>query len=260
MKSAGFYVLLAFFAMPSVLQAADERAGERRQPLQELIRTEVVYPQEEGELQLTIGSRFDKGRASDSLAFPIGLEYGITDAWQVGLEWTALARVGAPGHADGASGDFAVATKYSFISIGGSRLHAAVGVEAGFPRRIEAQGERGREVEPHAAFAADVNRRGAQVFGHVGLAFASADDGEGGVEKELQWNAGALIPMASMTVATELNVRNDRFTVRGARELYITPSITFRPRRFWEVAAGVPLGVTSESPRAGLTVLVSFER
>lgn len=31
------------------------------QPLQELVRTEVVYPQEKREVQLTAGSLFDQG-------------------------------------------------------------------------------------------------------------------------------------------------------------------------------------------------------
>ena len=94
----------------------------------------------------------------------------------------------------------------------------------------------------------------------MGLAFAAAEDPDEELEKELQWNAGALVPMGSLTFATELSVRNDAFTVRGARELYVTPSITFRPRRFWEFGLGVPVGMTSESNRVGLAVLMSYER
>jgi hypothetical protein len=255
MKPTCLFVLIGLIATPSTLIAAQQEA-ERRQPVQELILTEVVYPQERGELQLTAGARFDNGRASDSTTVPVGVEYGLTDAWQVGLEWGAFTRVGSPGSAVTGTGDYSVDTKYSFMNIGGSRMHAAFGIEAGFARDVE----RRREVEPYAAFAADLNRRGVQVFGHVGLAFTAATDGDHEAGRELQWNAGALVPVGAMTFATELNVRNESFTVRHARELYVTPSITFSARRFWEFGVGVPVGVTSESNRVGLVVLMSYER
>jgi len=260
MNATYYFVLASLVATPTISTAAQQEA-ERRQPLQELIQTEVVYPQEKRELQLTVGSRFDNERDSDSLAVPVSLEYGLTDAWQVGLEWGAYSHMSSPGSVASGTGDLAVNTKYSFMNIGGSRMHAAVGVEAGLPRHLESQVDRrGREVEPYAVFAADLNRRGVQVFGHVGLAFAAGADSDHQLEKELQWNAGALVPLGSITLATELNVRNDRLTVRGARELYVTPSITFRTSRVLEFGIGVPVGLTSGSNRMGISVLMSYER
>lgn len=255
-------LLLAFLvAAPSIANAAQQEP-ERQQPLQELVRTEVVYPQDKGELQLTVGSLFDSGRAFDTFAVPVSLEYGLTDAWQLGLDWGAFTHVGFPGDAISTTGDLAFDTRYSFMNIGGSRMHAALGVEVGFPRHVESQAERrrGREVEPYVAFAADLTQRGVQVFAHGGLALAAPEDGDGGVDRELQWNAGALIPLGSMTLATEFNVRNDTVTLRGARELYVTPSIAFRPRQAWEIGIGIPLGLTPESSRLGLALRMTYER
>jgi hypothetical protein len=262
MKQAYTIVLALLISAPCLASAADQQGVERLQPLQELTLTEVVYTQEKGELQLSLASVFDNGRGRDSITIPLSVEYGLTDRWQVGLEWSSITHQRFIGRALTETGGFSIGTKYSFMNIGGSQTHAAVGVEAGMAKRFEpdASSERGREVETFAAFATEFNQRGAQVFGHVGWGFEAAGDGDGEIEKELQLNAGALLPTGSVTWAVELNLRNESFSVRDAHELYVTPSITFTRRGRWEFGVGAPVGLTLESNRLGLAVQMSYER
>ncbi|MBC7929600.1 MAG: hypothetical protein H7Z38_03435 [Rubrivivax sp.] len=61
-------------------------------PFRSFSRPVWSYPQERGEVQLTYSSRFSKGKGRSSLQTPPTLEYGITDRWQVEVEWNALSR------------------------------------------------------------------------------------------------------------------------------------------------------------------------
>ena len=47
---------------------------------------ETVFPQEKGELQVTLGPEYWKGKELNEARLPLSLEYGITDRVQVGLE------------------------------------------------------------------------------------------------------------------------------------------------------------------------------
>jgi hypothetical protein len=240
-----FGLLVSMLAVPSVSIAAEE--DEPRQPLQELIRTHIVYPQEAKELQVTFGSVLDRG-TRDSLALPLALEYGLTDAWQVELEWEPLKRVSSSEASTLDSGDPVLGTQYSFMNVFGSRLHSALGIEAGFDG----------EVEPYAAMALDLGPHGLQVFGDLALQIAPLDDTDH--EREAEWSAGALLPLARATVAAELNVRDGGLALRRAREVYVVPSVTLRPAPRWEVAVGLPIGLTRESNRFGLAFHAVYER
>ena len=256
--------VVAMLATVGAAEAAQRPADEPRQPLQELIRTEVVYPQEKGELQLTLLSRADKGRNGSVLGFPVEVEFGLTDAWQVGLEWGTHSRVRRGDAVSSGRGGLAVGTKYSFMNIIGSDVHAAVGLEMEFPGGLGADGlrEDTREVEPFVALAADL-RGGVQTFFHVGRSFTPGGSGdEAGDESavNVQWNAGALVALRRVTLAGELNSRTNGSPWGRGGELYATPSITFLLPRPWEMGLGVPIGLNGRSDRFGLSIHVIYEK
>ena len=82
---------------PTDLQAPANPEEPDEQPMQEAFAGELVYPQEQREVQLTLGPSADWccDRAWD---LPLTVEYGLTDAWQVEVEWTSLASIRAAGH------------------------------------------------------------------------------------------------------------------------------------------------------------------
>jgi hypothetical protein len=243
-------LFLAGLGVPAVSTAQDDPDDDPRPPLQELIRTRVVYPQERREIQITARSLFDGGTAAKSLEFPLGVEYGLTDKWQVELEWSALHRVSSAGESAVESGRPSIGTQYSFMNIGGSRVHTMFGAEAALDVR---------EIEPYTAFAVDLNSRGVQLFGDASWEFARAS-GDEESEREARWGAGMLMPLGAATLATEFEARRDDLVPGRPSEMYVIPSVTLRPASRWEIGVGLPVGVTRDSNRLGLSVLGVYER
>ena len=256
--------MTAFLAGVAAAEGGQPLVGEPRQPLQELIRTEVVYPQEKGELQLTLLSRAGKAVNGSSLSFPIEIEYGLTDAWQVGLELGTYSRVRNSDAVSSGRGSVSLATKYSFMNINGSDVHAAVGMEAEFPGGLGDDGlrEEAREVEPFLALAAGL-RNGIQAFFHVGRAFThggSPDDDGDEEGANVTWNGGALMAFRRITLAGELSTHTSGSPWRSGGELYVTPSITFLLPRPWELGVGIPIGLNDRSGRFGFAIHVIYEK
>jgi hypothetical protein len=226
-------------------------------PLQELFGTEVVYPQDRGELQTTFGYSFERSEAARTVDLPVGIEYGLTDSWQIGIDWLAFSRLSSPG-APGVSGigGVAIGTKYGVMNVRGAGVHAAFGIDLTFSREMQADGgtRTGHELEPYLALAADLAGGRAQVFGSAGLSLTSGTDqavvsGAPRARDEdtrLAWNTGALVAFGRLTLATEINVQHDRLHWSG-RDLYVTPSITVRLPRAWHIGIGAPAGLAAVS-------------
>jgi hypothetical protein len=255
-----------------IFLSATALAQDRRPapPLQELFGTEVVYPQGRGELQTTFGYWFEQGDAADTIGLPVSIEYGLTDSWQIGIEWLAFSRVsvpGAPGVSD--TGGVAVGTKYGVMNVRGSGVHAAVGFDLAFSRELQPDGgvKTGRELEPYLALAADLAGGRVQVFGDVGLSLTSGSENAvaGGItpardeDTKLAWNTGALVPLGRVTLATEINVRQD-WRHWSTRELHAIPSISVRLPRAWHIGVGAPVGLTGVHGARALMVHVIHEQ
>jgi hypothetical protein len=259
--------LTLLFAVPGVAEGGQLPTDAPRQPIQELIRTEVVYPQEKGEFQLTLRSTADKGRHGSVFAFPIQAEFGLTDAWQLEVEWRSYSRVRAGDVVSSGLGAYSIGTKYSFMNIGGSGLHAAVGLELDLAGGLTSAGSRedNLEWEPFMAFALDLPSR-VQAFVHTGKAFtiggADRDAADGAMDDaaNVQWNAGALVALRRVTLAVEINLLSKGSPWRPGGERYATPSLTFPTAGSWEVGLGMPIGLGRSSDRFGVAVLAIFEK
>lgn len=149
-------VCLQFHA--DLVWAQTEAEEEHEQPLQEVFQTELVYPQEKNEIQLTLRPQFSNGRDENLFALPFTIEYGITNSWQVELEYnTFVDRDPALGKRTRGIGDLEIGTKYSFMNIANSNFHSALGFSVSFPTAdIDKQLTEGAiEYEPFIIFAKD---------------------------------------------------------------------------------------------------------
>lgn len=172
MKTALFILTLATLIVG--FRSAAMAQDHVDQPLQQVFQTELVYPQEKGAFQLTSAATF--GRENKKFSNDLALEYGLTHAWQVELEWESFARKRTD---DGlmlhGSGDLRLGTKYSFMNMRGSNFHSAVGFELGLPGASEKKGisERKIEYEPYVIVAKDFPKLSRlQLFSQLGLNFA----------------------------------------------------------------------------------------
>jgi hypothetical protein len=240
---------------------AHQEPERRPQPLQELMRMEVVYPQEKAEWQATLISDYQKFEDGNSFSVPVAVEYGLTDAWQVGVEWLPYTRVRSADGTTSGRGGVALESKYSFMNIHGSAVHAAAGIDLELQRGPATDGgvENGHEVETFGAVALDWGKR-VSLFAHVGVIAARTAPEEGEPDGRLTWSTGELIALPKATLAVELNFINNRGFRRGTGGTYLTPSVTVHPHSGWEMAVGVPIGLTTRSNAFGVIGHLIYER
>jgi hypothetical protein len=68
---------------PALADDEDEQRAAQEsyeQPLQEVFQTDLVYPQERGEVQITFAPQFAQENQRDLLHYSVGIEYGLTEA------------------------------------------------------------------------------------------------------------------------------------------------------------------------------------
>jgi hypothetical protein len=252
----GLLALTARFDYEAIAQA------ERNQPLQEVFQTELVYPQEKGSFQLSSALTF--ARANKKFSSDLTVEYGLTQAWQIDLQWESFARRETEhGPVTQGSGGLRVGTKYSFMNVSGSNFHSAVGFELSLPASSANKGisEGKIEYQPYVVVAKDFPRLSRlQLFSQMGITFAhsitrsSANDNRD--EKTIEWNSGMFVPYRRVRFTTEVS-----WSRSAAEEtLYLTPGIILKLPRNLDFGVGVPIGLNrnADSSRAILKFVYEF--
>lgn len=256
--------------LPKVWAEEGEPERNYEQPLQEVFQTELVYPQEEGEVQFTLAPKFSEGDDRDIIQIPIIVEYGITDSWQFEVAWDAhVNRNPESGPTTRGVGDFEIGTKYSFMNIADSDFHAAVGFDIGFSTGdIDKELTEGfTEYEPFLILAKDFpNLNNSQIFTQVSIGFVDrtknhADPDEDEPEAhELNWNIGFFIPYQQLRITAEFNWKTNEWNNSGEEnELFVTPGLVWDLPGTWELGVGVPIGLNSKSDNYRIITQLSYE-
>jgi hypothetical protein len=237
-----------------MLGSATPAAADEFQALEELFQSEVVFPQEEGATQLTVAPRYQWGRDARRTETELGFEYGITNSFQLGLEWVAFARNEPGGEsAEEGIGDVELTARYSWMDVGGTGTHAALGLEVTLPTGDDDRelGEGEFAFAPSAVVAVDLpSWRGAQVFANFGVEVQpGADRGE-----RSAWflNLGGYAPIGAMTATLEWNLTEDEGN-------YVTPGLIWRFDEGFEFGVGVPIGVNGAADRYRVIAMLTHE-
>lgn len=266
-------VLVVSFSPVRACADGNEGAGSTnvvKRPIEELFKTDVVYPQEKGELELELASVYQNDAGGDTWTMPVSLEYGLTDRWEVEAEWDALVQRFPANHsAVRGVGDFEMGTEYSFMNIGGSMFHIAprfsVSVPVGDVNRGLSEGF--LEYQPAVILARDVPElHHTQFFTEIGASLVqrvntpkNALDAPPAAH-ELNWGTGffVLFPRAAATL--EFNWANNTWNHHGAEnDVYLTPGCLFKARRNVEVGVGIPFGLNDGSDRFEVLAHVVWE-
>lgn len=239
----------------------DERRAEPL-PVEEMFQSTLVYAEPKGEVQLVLGSFYRNGRSADTCGLQAGVEYGLTDAWQIEVEWQPWLdrRPDGPGRRTSGIGDVELSTLYSFMNIRGSDYHAAVSFELELPTASvdKELGEGVMEYAPSVIVARDFPAwHRAQVFSQLGLSFEdrvrSGDEEEGGEEPvahSVFWNAGFFVPVERVVFSAELSWRNNRWNHHGEEsEWYLTPGATWKISDDVQAGVAVPAGLNTGADR-----------
>ncbi len=226
--------------------------------------TELVYPQDTGETQITLTPGLLRGGTTDVLELPLSVEYGLTDAWQVEVEWTALTHHNPEsGSTTRGIGELEISTQYSFLNIGGSLFHVAPRIAVVLPLGSVAKEhtEGFIEYEPSVTVARDFPAlHHAQLFAQFGVAIVQRarklkedkntdteeeeedeDDADEAGEPEAHefvWSTGFFIPFKHWVASLECSGSNNRWNHGGQNnEVRLTPGLV------WKISPSVELGV-----------------
>jgi hypothetical protein len=241
-----------------------------KRPIEELFKTDVVYPQEIGELELAVESDYQNHRGVDTWTIPLSLEYGLTESWQVEGEWDALVqRFPRNQPAARGVGDLELGTQYTFMNIGGSLFHLAtrfsLGVPIGSVNKDLSEGF--LEYEPAVILAWDIPElHRTQVFTEIGSSFVQrvnrpgdAADAEPAAH-ELTLGSGFFVLFPRGAATMEFDWSNNKWNNHGTEnDLYLTPGALWRPVRNVELGLGLPVGLNTGSDRFDVIAHIVWE-
>jgi hypothetical protein len=269
--------LLAVVVISSSLDSAcaddDDAAGSSnrvKRPIEELFKTDVVFPQEIGELEVELASVYQNHSGGDTWTIPVSLEYGLTDRWQVEAEWDSLVqRYPANQSAVRGVGDLDIGTQYSFMKVGGSSFHIAprfsIRVPVGDVNKDLSEGF--LKYEPAVILARDFPElHHTQFFTEMGASLAQrvnapkvTADAEPAAH-ELNWGSGFFVLFPHAAATLEFNWDNNQWNHHGTEnEMYLTPGCLWRARRNMEIGLGIPVGLNRASDRFEVIAHVVWE-
>lgn len=275
--------LILFFYCNLVFATVENEPYQ--QMLQEVFRTDLVYPQAVGELQVSIIPAYFKGTDERTLFLPLDFEYGITDSWQVGLFFNLYGvNRSNEGIRGSGIGDLVLGTQYSFMNIFHTNYHLAFSFDVLFPTGNINKGltDGFQEYEPSIIFARDFPKlNNSQLFGQIGLSLVksarstmSMDNNRGGDEEifgivfnenepaahSVFVNAGYFFPVGNARYVIEANWENNQWNHNGEdNEFYLTPGIVWELPKNWEIALGGSFGLTPTSDKYEIFSRVTFE-
>ena len=261
--------LITIIGSPSG-RADKAKEGIKQQPLQELFQTDVVYPQEAGEWQFTLAPVFRREGAADVSEISASVEYGLTDAWQVGVGWSPLMRRNPEiGRTTRGIGDVELGTKYSFLNIDGSSFHAAARFSVHLPSgSIDKELTDGFvEYDPSLILAKDFPKlHNAQLFAQIGLGLvqrvkepAKVGDRQPAAHQFI-WSAGFFVPFKRWVPTVEFSANNNRWNHGGTdNQMYLTPGCVWKLFRSAQIGVGVPIGLNRSSDSVGIISQFIYE-
>lgn len=250
----------------------DDMASTNRvkRPIEELFKTDVVYPQAQGELEVEVASVYQNHAGGDIWTIPLSLEYGLNNRWQVEAEWDSLVqRFPAHQSAVRGVGDLELGTQYSFMDVGGSSFHIAPRFSVELPVGDVNQdlSEGFLEYQPSVILARDFPElHHTQFFTEMGASIVQrvnsprdTHDAEPAAN-ELNWGSGFFVLFPHAAATLEFNWSNNTWNHHGTEnEMYLTPGYLWRVTRKVELGLGLPVGLNNASDRFEVIAHVVWE-
>ena len=225
------------------------------QPIQEMFQSNLVYPQEEGEIQLTFFPSYRKKTESELTRTFFEIEYGITDALQIIFEWDGLLYKNLKdGPTNSGPGNIEIGAQYSWMAMGDGNTHFSFGTLVEFPvGAVDNKLSEGLiQIQPFAVLARDFPKLNqSQIFFELGFNLAdqirnTSGDPEPSFES-IFWNVGAFFPFGSWRGTLEINGSNNELDSGEINEIFVTPGIIYKLSREWEIGVAAPIGTTNTS-------------
>nr|NIV06662.1 hypothetical protein [candidate division Zixibacteria bacterium]NIW78454.1 hypothetical protein [Calditrichia bacterium] len=239
---------------PLKLEAA-ENTREVPQPIQEVFQSDLVYPQEEDEIQFTFFPSFRQGESAKAARTLVEIEYGITDAFQLIFEWEGLLyKEPDNGPAVSGPGNLELGGQYSWMALGDGNTHFAFGTLVEFPTGPVDNGltDGFLEWKQFVILARDFPRwNQSQLFVELGFNWVDRirTPSQGAARKahDLFWNVGGFLPIGPWRLTLEINGSNNQWNGGNNNDVFLTPGVIYKLSKAWEAGVAVPVGLTPSS-------------
>lgn len=244
-RIVGAVLCLVGLTVGSAPLRADDGDDRQWRPEQLFFAT-PPYPPEQGEVELTLGASLLDWRDRQEIEVMLEAEYGITDAFQIGIAVPyRFLRLDGEEDEDGI-GDIELEALYNFAGTD-SPLIASASLGISLPTGSEKRdlGEGKVEVEPALLLGAHFGP--AALYGNVGASF--------GGETAFNYAVAGAYAMGAFTGIVELAGSH------SSEEdlLYLTPGLAWLPWDNAQVLFGVPIGLTGDAADWGAIVLLTVE-
>ena len=251
------FPLFFWVSFPLLLHAEPGNNKDEKipQPIQEMFQSNLVYPQEEDEIQFTLFPSFKKSKNIQKARTLFEVEYGITDAFQIIFEWDGLLyqnpktdkTIMGPGNIE-------VGAQYSWMGLADGNTHFSFGNLIEVPVGPVKNGltDGFLEVHPFVVLAKDFPASNqSQIFIEMGFNWAdqvrSTPNGSDPAFDSILWNLGGFYPIGPWRATLEINGSNNEWDGGNRNEIYITPGVINKLSKEWEVGLALPIGATRVS-------------
>jgi hypothetical protein len=264
--------IISFSSTPGRAIGDDDEGStnSERRPIEELFKTDTVFPEQKGELELELASVYQNHSGGDTWTIPLSVEYGLTDRWQVEAEWDSFVqRYPRNQPVVRGVGDLELGSEYSFLNIGDSQFHIAprfsVEVPVGDVNKDISEGF--LEYEPALILARDFPElHHTELFTEIGASLVQrvntpkdSDDAEPAAN-ELNLGTGFFVLFPHGAATFEFNWANNTWNHHGTEnEMYLTPGCLWKASREVEIGLGIPVGLNNDSDRFEVIAHVVWE-
>ena len=248
-----FTFFLIFFIFIPAISFGDAQGVY--QPIQEVFQSNLVYPQEEDEIQLTFFPSYRQSGNAERARTLVEIEYGITDYFQVIGEWDGLLYDNPnQGPTLSGPGNLELGGQYSWMGLGGGNTHFSMGTLFEFPTGSVDDGLTDGLLEwnPFVVLAQDFpNWNQSQIFlelGYSGVERIRTTPGSSGPEFDsFIWNVGGFVPIGRWRGVLEINGNNNEWDGGNQNEIFLTPGVIYKLDKEWEIGVAAPVGLTDKS-------------
>ncbi|MEK9630026.1 MAG: hypothetical protein VW455_13530 [Nitrospinota bacterium] len=249
------FITVLLIPLSSFAENEENKSREVPQPIQELFQSNLVYPQEEDEIQFTLFPSFRKNENSKRVRTLFEVEYGITDAFQIIFEWDGLLYQNPKsGPTISGPGNIEVGAQYSWMALGDGNTHFSFGNLIELPVGPVDNGltDGFLEVQPFVVLARDFPQfNQSQIFAEFGFSWADkirdTPAGSDPAFDSINWNVGGFVPIGPWRATMEINGSNNKWDGGDQNEIYITPGVINKLSREWEIGIAAPIGTTKSS-------------
>lgn len=252
---AGCSCVLLVLAQQTLF-AQCEKAHTHR-PVEDLFASDVVYLQEQGEVQLEVKPARTRERSVRTSTLEADIEYGPRDWWQVETEWEAREWTRQPDGAETAQvGDIGIGTRVGWRCVGGSPYHISAGIDVSIPSDTIGHG---RDATRHVALAPTVIvardvARAAHVFTTLAAGFPINQRAEDAPDWSYTSDTGMFIRIVRGFRATaELSVQGGP---DEEREVHVVPGVLWHRGDEIEIGVGMLAPVGHAASRGVLAHVV----